>query len=192
MGGIAGYVRPGAKSADLFKAVNEGDIEIKTSADSVNGWISGLVGSTDQMEYLRLDSCINKGDILLPVDVESNALVVNPFASTYNSDVQLLASTSVNEGDVPSMEPREAIVGFRHAIFTARTWKNGTGSFILEVTGLTSAELGHVRVQMYSLDGRRLPVSVTRSGNLFVLASTVQKGVVRLKSPYGNKTLMAR
>lgn len=192
VGGIAGYVRPGAKSADLFKAVNEGDIEIKTSADSVNGWISGLVGSTDQMEYLRLDSCINKGNILLPVDVEANALVVNPFASTYNSDVQLLASTSVNEGDVPSMEPREAIVGLRHAIFTARTWKNGTGSFILEVTGLTSAELGHVRVQMYSLDGRRLPVSVTRSGNLFVLASTVQKGVVRLKSPYGNKTLMAR
>lgn len=193
VGGIAGYVRPEAKSADLFKAVNEGDIEIKTSADSVNGWVSGLVGSTDQIEYLRLDSCINKGDVLLPEGAKPNILFSKPLASTYNSDVKLMASTSVNEGNVPDIEPRMALVAPRRAAFAVRTWKKGAGSLLLEVTGLTPMELGRARVQVLSLDGRRLPASVMRSGNVFELGVPAgQKVVVRLYSPNGNKTLIVR
>ena len=193
VGGIAGYVRPEAKSADLFKAVNEGDIEIKTSADSVNGWVSGLVGSTDQIEYLRLDSCVNKGDVLLPEGAKPNILFSKPLASTYNSDVKLMASTSVNEGNVPDIEPRMALVAPRRAAFAVRTWKKGTGSLLLEVTGLTPMELGRARVQVLSLDGRRLPASVKRSGNVFELGVPAgQKVVVRLYSPNGNKTLIVR
>jgi hypothetical protein len=191
VGGIAGYVRPEAKSADLFKAVNEGDIEIKTSADSVNGWVSGLVGSTDQIEYLRLDSCVNKGDVLLPEGAKPNILFSKPLASTYNSDVKLMASTSVNEGNVPDIEPRMALVAPRRAAFAVRTWKKGTASLLLEVTGLTPMELGRARVQVLSLDGRRLPASVKRSGNVFELGVPAgQKVVVRLYSPNGNKTLI--
>lgn len=192
VGGIAGYVRPGAKSADLFKAVNEGDIELKTSADSLNGWVSGLVGSTDEIEYLRLDSCINKGNVLLPENAKPNILFSKPFASTYSGDVPLMASTSVNEGNVPDIEPPMALASLHHTAFAVRTWKNGTGSLMLEVTGLTPMELGKARVQVFSLDGRRLPVSVTRSGNVFELASAGQQVIVRLHSPNGNKTLIVR
>lgn len=190
VGGIAGYVRPGAKSADLFKAVNEGDIELKTSADSVNGWVSGLVGSTDEIEYLRLDSCVNKGNVLLPENAKPNILFSKPLASTLNSDVQLMASTSVNEGNVPDIEPPMALASLRHTAFAVRTWKKGAGSLLLEVTGLTPMELGKARVQVFSLDGRRLPVSVKRSGNVFELASAGQQVIVRLYSPNGNKTLI--
>ena len=190
VGGIAGFVRPGAKSADLFKAVNEGDIELKTSADSVNGWVSGLVGSTDQIEYLRLDSCVNKGNVLLPENAKPNILFSKPLASTLNSDVQLMASTSVNEGNVPDIEPPMALASLRHTAFAVRTWKKGAGSLLLEVTGLTPMELGKARVQVFSLDGRRLPVSVKRSGNVFELASAGQQVIVRLYSPNGNKTLI--
>ena len=193
VGGIAGYVRPGAKSADLFKAVNEGDIELKTSADSVNGWVSGLVGSTDEIEYLRLDSCVNKGNVLLPEGAKPNILFSKPLASTYNKNVQLMASTSVNEGNVPDIEPRMALVVPRHTAFAVRTWKNGTGCLLLEVTGLTPMELGKARVQVHTLDGRRLPVSMKRSGNVFELGVPAgQKVVVRLHSPNGNKTLIVR
>lgn len=190
VGGIAGYVRPEAKSADLFKAVNEGDIELKTSADSVNGWVSGLVGSTDEIEYLRLDSCVNKGNVLLPENAKPNILFSKPLASTLNSDVQLMASTSVNEGNVPDIEPPMALASLRHTAFAVRTWKKGAGSLLLEVTGLTPMELGKARVQVFSLDGRRLPVSVKRSGNVFELASAGQQVIVRLYSPNGNKTLI--
>ena len=190
VGGIAGYVRPGAKSADLFKAVNEGDIELKTSADSVNGWVSGLVGSTDEIEYLRLDSCVNKGNVLLPENAKPNILFSKPLASTLNSDVQLMASTSVNEGNVPDIEPPMALASLRHTAFAVRTWKKGAGSLLLEVTGLTPMELGNARVQVFSLDGRRLPVSVKRSGNVFELASAGQQVIVRLYSPNGNRTLI--
>jgi hypothetical protein len=190
VGGIAGFVRPGAKSADLFKAVNEGDIELKTSADSVNGWVSGLVGSTDEIEYLRLDSCVNKGNVLLPENAKPNILFSKPLASTLNSDVQLMASTSVNEGNVPDIEPPMALASLRHTAFAVRTWKKGAGSLLLEVTGLTPMELGKARVQVFSLDGRRLPVSVKRSGNVFELASAGQQVIVRLYSPNGNKTLI--
>jgi hypothetical protein len=51
-------------------------------------------------------------------------------------------------------------------------------------------ELGKARVQVFSLDGRRLPVSVKRSGNVFELASAGQQVIVRLYSPNGNKTLI--
>lgn len=192
VGGIAGYIRPGAKSADLFKAVNEGDIEIVTTAATLDGWISGLVGSTDQIEYLRLDSCVNKGDVILPESAEPNALFSKPLASTYGSDVPLQASTSVNEGNVADIEPPMALMTPRHTAFAVRSWKNGT-SLSLEVSGLTPMELGKTRVQVLSLDGRRLPVSMKRSGNVFELGVPAgQKVIVRLYSPNGNKNLIIR
>lgn len=193
VGGIAGYVRPGAKSADFFKAVNEGNIEIVTTAATLDGWISGLVGSTDLIEYLRLDSCVNKGDVILPESAEPKGLFSKPLASTYGSDVPLQASTSVNEGNVADIEPRMALVAPRHTAFAVRTWKNGTGSLLLEVTGLTPMELGKARVQVHTLDGRRLPVSMKRLGNVFELGVPAeQQVIVRLHSPNGNKTLIIR
>ena len=192
VGGITGYVRPGANSADLFKAVNEGDIEFKVSADSLSGWVGGLVGSTDEIEYLRLDSCVNKGNVLFPEGAIPNVLFSKPFASTYGSEVKLMATTSVNEGNVPDIEPRMALVTPRHTAFAVRSWKNGT-SLSLEVSGLTPMELGKSRVQMFSMDGRRLPVSMKRSGNVFELGIPAeQQVIVRLHSPNGNKTLIVR
>lgn len=192
VGGIAGYIRPGAKSADMFKMVNEGNIEIVTTAATLDGWVSGLVGSTDQIEYLRLDSCVNKGNVVLPASAEPKGFFSKPFASTYGSDVPLQASTSVNEGDVPDIEPRTVLTAPRHSAFAVRSWKNGT-SLSLEFLGLTPMELGKMRVQVYSMDGRRLPVSMKRLGNVFELGVPAeQQVIVRLHSPNGNKTLIIR
>ena len=192
VGGITGYVRPGAKSADMFKMVNEGDIEIVTTASTLDGWVAGLVANTDEIEYLRLDSCVNKGNVILPESAEPKGFFSKPLASTYGSNVPLQASTSVNEGNVPDIEPSMALVASRHTAFAVRSWKNGT-SLSLEVSGLTPMELGKARVQVFSLDGRRLPVSMKRSGNMFELdVSAGQPVIVRLYSPNASKTLIIR
>ncbi|WP_175566590.1 hypothetical protein [Fibrobacter sp. UWB11] len=186
VGGIVGYVRPGAKSMDLFKSVNAGDISVNNQ--TVNkGWVSGLVGFTDEIEYVNLDSCVNKGNIVFEGAIDSTSLFVVAFASAAPG-TNINFKTSTNDGTVPeNLGGRTSLKVFARAP-KMHLQRLGYGRAILEVPDLEST--GREQVELFSYNGRRVPVQQMQSGNLFYLEGVpAGRYVVRVKTSRGLRSL---
>ena len=188
VGGIVGFVRPGAASLDLFKSVNAGDITVNNNA-VVKGWISGLIGLTDVLETVNLDSCVNKGNILIEGATDNKVLFVAPLALV-STGTNLNAKTSSNEGTVPEgFDNRVSLKNYAQSP-KMRLQNLGAGRAILEVPGLKLS--GREQVELCSYNGKRVPVQQMQSGNIFYLEGVpAGRFIVRIKTPLGVRSLRA-
>ena len=188
VGGIVGFVRPGATSLDLFKSVNAGDISVNNDAVA-KGWISGLVGLTDVLESVSLDSCVNKGDILIEGATDNKVLFVAPLALV-STGTNLNVKTSSNEGTVPEgFDDRTSLKNLAQAQ-KMRLQKLGFGRAILEVPGLKLS--GREQVELFSYNGKCVPVQQMQSGNVFYLERVpAGRYIVRVRTPLGMRSLRA-
>ena len=188
VGGIVGFVRPGAASLDLFKSVNAGDISINNDAVA-KGWISGLIGLTDVLEIVNLDSCVNKGNILIEGATDNKVLFVAPLALV-STGTNLNAKTSSNEGTVPEgFDNRVSLKNVAQAP-KMRLQNLGSGRAILEVPGLKLS--GREQVELCSYNGKRVPVQQMQSGNIFYLEGVpAGRYIVRIRTPLGMRSLRA-
>lgn len=188
VGGIVGFVRPGATSLDLFKSVNAGDITVNNDA-VVKGWISGLIGLTDVLETVNLDSCVNKGNILIEGATDNKVLFVAPLALV-STGTNFNAKTSSNEGTVPEgFDNRVSLKNVAQAP-KMRLQNLGSGRAILEVPGLKLS--GREQVELCSYNGKRVPVQQMQSGNIFYLEGVpAGRFIVRIKTPLGMRSLRA-
>ena len=186
VGGIVGFVRPGAASLDLFKSVNAGDISINNDAVA-KGWISGLIGLTDVLETVNLDSCVNKGNILIEGATDNKVLFVAPLALV-STGTNLNAKTSSNEGTIPEgFDNRVSLKNVAQAP-KMRLQNLGSGRAILEVPGLKLS--GREQVELCSYNGKRVPVQQMQSGNIFYLEGVpAGRFIVRIKTPLGVRSL---
>ena len=188
VGGIVGFVRPGAASLDLFKSVNAGDISINNDAVA-KGWISGLIGLTDVLETVNLDSCVNKGNILIEGATDNKVLFVAPLALV-STGTNLNAKTSSNEGTIPEgFDNRVSLKNYAQSP-KMRLQNLGAGRAILEVPGLKLS--GREQVELCSYNGKRVPVQQMQSGNIFYLEGVpAGRYIVRIKTPLGIRSLRA-
>ena len=188
VGGIVGFVRPGAASLDLFKSVNAGDISINNDAVA-KGWISGLIGLTDVLETVNLDSCVNKGNILIEGATDNKVLFVAPLALV-STGTNLNAKTSSNEGTIPEgFDNRVSLKNYAQAP-KMRLQNLGSGRAILEVPGLKLS--GREQVELCSYNGKRVPVQQMQSGNVFYLEGVpAGRFIVRIRTPLGVRSLRA-
>ena len=188
VGGIVGFVRPGATSLDLFKSVNAGDITVNNDAVA-KGWISGLIGLTDVLETVNLDSCVNKGNILIEGATDNKVLFVAPLALV-STGTNLNAKTSSNEGTIPEgFDNRVSLKNVAQAP-KMRLQNLGSGRAILEVPGLKLS--GREQVELCSYNGKRVPVQQMQSGNIFYLEGVpAGRYIVRIRTPLGMRSLHA-
>ena len=182
VGGITGFVRPAAKSLDLSNSVNSGNIVIKNDS-TIGGWISGIVGYSAELEYIKIDSCVNKGDITFEGEKDSS-LFVAAIASVPPQTV-LSINTSTNEGAVTEQEGVITALAANIPGLKMNIARLGDGRISVEIPGIR--DYSRVRIGIYSYDGKQIPVQLTRSGNMFYLEGipTLGRYVIRVKTPLG-------
>lgn len=194
VGGLVGYVREGTSSISLTQSVNRGKITIKKET-AVDGWIAGLIGVTDSLNFMKLDSCTNMGDIEIDGTADSS-LVVNPLVAYVPSAANVDSSTSKNNGNVPGWDKDTGeiisvpvIAKSQMNSFEVRVVKMGEGRITLEIPGMES--MGRVRAQLFSYDGKRVPVSMNASGSLLHLDGVPSTGrfLVRVATQRGNRSI---
>ena len=202
VGGLVGYVREGTKSITLEQSVNSGEITIVKDTD-VDGVIGGLVGVTDTLEFVKLDNCTNKGDIEIDGTADPS-LVLDPLIAFVPSTVNVNKSTSKNEGNVsygtqgPGDNPGNgsgnttsapAIAKSQIKSLEVHVVQMGEGRITLEIAGMESIDL--MRAQLFSYDGKRVPVSLNASGNLLHMEGIPSTGqfLVRVKTQRGNRSI---
>lgn len=185
VGGIVGFVRPGAKSMDLSNSVNSGNIYVNND-DVLKGWISGIVGQTDELENVTLDNCMNKGDILFDGLMDSTSLYIAALVSVA-PQTNLVANTSSSEGAIPKNTGTTALKKME-PVSKMLVHQLGDGCAVLEIPGLE--HYGKLQVGLYSYNGKRVPVQQTQSGNMIFLEG-IPSGhyIIRVKTPFGIKSL---
>ena len=190
VGGLVGFVRNGTKSIKLTKSVNKGKITVKNE-QPIAGWVAGLVGSTDSLNFAELNNCTNKGNIEI-VGKADASLVTSELAVVYMG-TRFLANASVNEGEILFLAdgPIELPAPVVKKSLNVRVVDMGAGRITLEIPGMDSFASGRVRAGVYSYDGRRQPVSLNASGNLLHLEGLPSAGrfLVRVSTPSGNSSV---
>lgn len=208
VGGLIGYVREGSEFTTLKQSVNRGKITIKK--ENVDGLIAGLIGVTDSISFVTLDSCTNMGDIEID-GTAASSLVLNPLVASVPAAVTVNKSTSKNWGNVPGYEkdpgapsdgpgdgPSDgpgdgpgditSVPAIAKAL-DVHVVQVGEGRITLEIPGMES--MGRVRAQLFSYDGKRVPVSMGASGSLLYLNGVPSAGkfLVRVATQRGNRSI---
>lgn len=188
VGGITGFVRPGAKSLDLTNSINSGDITIKSDS-LIQGWISGIIGNTDNLDYVRLDSCTNKGNIVFE-GTKDSILFVAALASVPPT-TNLNTITSSNEGIVPERAPGRTNINALAKAPKMHLQQLSNGRAILEIPDVH--DYSRVQVEMYSYNGKQVSMQQTQVGSsIYLEGFPTGNYIIRAKTPLGAKTFRVR